>query len=500
MRRHRRRQGRPAQPRRDPDRRGRPADSSTRASRCRPARVRGRRRHRRGRLPTSCSSACRRRRATTAAPTCRYIEAAATRDRARARVRARSSSTSRRCRSARRASSSGCCDRADVHGRVEPRVPPRGPAVQRLPEPRPGRRSAPTTRPPASTVAVAVRRRSTPTIIITDPASAETIKYAANGFLATKLSFVNAVAAMCEAVGADVDDVVRRHRLRPAHRPGLPATRARAGAAAASRRTPGRCSASPRTPATTSRCCGASSTSTTSSVERMVDKVRGRSTATSAACSSGTRRRRARAHVQGRHRRPARLAVASRSSSACSRLGADVHGLRPDGQRTAHRHGRGRSTASSCAPTRTPPPRAPTSSSCSPSGTSSRARLRQARRGRWPARRSSTPATCSTRPRCGAPGSRTTASVALSMPCAHGAARPHLRWRHGSVVVTGGAGFLGSHLCRALLDRGDEVVAVDNLVTGSVDNIEELFGDRGFTFVEHDVSHVRVGARRTSTR
>jgi dTDP-glucose 4,6-dehydratase len=57
------------------------------------------------------------------------------------------------------------------------------------------------------------------------------------------------------------------------------------------------------------------------------------------------------------------------------------------------------------------------------------------------------------------------------------------------VVVTGGAGFLGSHLCRALLDRGDEVVAIDNLVSGSVTNIEELFGTGGFTFVEHDVSN-----------
>ncbi len=56
------------------------------------------------------------------------------------------------------------------------------------------------------------------------------------------------------------------------------------------------------------------------------------------------------------------------------------------------------------------------------------------------------------------------------------------------VVVTGGAGFLGSHLCERLLDRGDEVVALDNLVTGSVDNIEHLFGRSGFTYVEHDVS------------
>ncbi|HSB86976.1 MAG TPA: UDP-glucose/GDP-mannose dehydrogenase family protein [Ilumatobacteraceae bacterium] len=45
-------------------------------------------------------------------------------------------------------------------------------------------------------------------IIVTDPASAETIKYAANAFLATKLSFINAIAAICEGVGADINDVV----------------------------------------------------------------------------------------------------------------------------------------------------------------------------------------------------------------------------------------------------------------------------------------------------
>lgn len=56
------------------------------------------------------------------------------------------------------------------------------------------------------------------------------------------------------------------------------------------------------------------------------------------------------------------------------------------------------------------------------------------------------------------------------------------------VVVTGGAGFLGSHLCEALLDRGDEVVCIDNLVTGRQENVAHLFG-RAFTFVEHDVSN-----------
>ena len=56
------------------------------------------------------------------------------------------------------------------------------------------------------------------------------------------------------------------------------------------------------------------------------------------------------------------------------------------------------------------------------------------------------------------------------------------------VLVSGGAGFLGSHMCERLLGRGDEVVVVDNLVTGSYDNIEHLVGHDGFQFVEQDVS------------
>jgi dTDP-glucose 4,6-dehydratase len=65
--------------------------------------------------------------------------------------------------------------------------------------------------------------------------------------------------------------------------------------------------------------------------------------------------------------------------------------------------------------------------------------------------------------------------------------------KHGRVVVTGGAGFLGSHLCRELLDAGDEVIAIDNLITGSLDNLTELSVRDGFSFVDHDVSnHIEV--------
>src|SRR4051812_39469572 len=57
------------------------------------------------------------------------------------------------------------------------------------------------------------------------------------------------------------------------------------------------------------------------------------------------------------------------------------------------------------------------------------------------------------------------------------------------LVVAGGSGFLGSHLCRALLARGDEVVCMDNLVTGDVDNVSELFGQPSFSFVHQDISN-----------
>lgn len=55
-------------------------------------------------------------------------------------------------------------------------------------------------------------------------------------------------------------------------------------------------------------------------------------------------------------------------------------------------------------------------------------------------------------------------------------------------VVTGGAGFLGSHLCDHLLNDGWQVVCVDNLVTGSAKNVAHLRGNRSFESIQHDVS------------
>ncbi|MEO9805414.1 MAG: UDP-glucuronic acid decarboxylase family protein [Reichenbachiella sp.] len=56
------------------------------------------------------------------------------------------------------------------------------------------------------------------------------------------------------------------------------------------------------------------------------------------------------------------------------------------------------------------------------------------------------------------------------------------------VLITGGAGFLGSHLCDRFLQEGCHVIAMDNLITGSLDNIEHLFHREDFEFYNHDVS------------
>jgi UDP-glucuronate decarboxylase len=58
-----------------------------------------------------------------------------------------------------------------------------------------------------------------------------------------------------------------------------------------------------------------------------------------------------------------------------------------------------------------------------------------------------------------------------------------------SILVTGGAGFLGSHLCERLLERGDDVICVDNFFSGRKENIRHLLGHPHFELIRHDIVH-----------
>lgn len=58
-----------------------------------------------------------------------------------------------------------------------------------------------------------------------------------------------------------------------------------------------------------------------------------------------------------------------------------------------------------------------------------------------------------------------------------------------TAVVTGGAGFLGSHLCDRLISEGFKVICIDNFITGNPDNIAHLFGNDNFQFIKHDVTN-----------
>ena len=227
-----------------------------------PAAVRRRRAPTPRAAPSSCSSACRRRRRTTARrplrrsrPSSREIAPVLRAGHGRGQ---QVDDAGRLDAGSSRASSAEAAPTERRRRRVEPRVPARGHRGARL--------------PPADRVvigcddtAVAVRvselyRDVQAPILVTDPASAEMIKYASNAFLATKISFINAIANLCEAVERRRARGRARHGLRPAHRLRVPAPRARATAARASRRTPRRCCTPPTRRATTSACSRAWST------------------------------------------------------------------------------------------------------------------------------------------------------------------------------------------------------------------------------------------------
>jgi dTDP-glucose 4,6-dehydratase len=57
------------------------------------------------------------------------------------------------------------------------------------------------------------------------------------------------------------------------------------------------------------------------------------------------------------------------------------------------------------------------------------------------------------------------------------------------ILITGGAGFIGSHLCERFLDNGDEVICIDNLITGNADNIAHLFPNSRFSFIPQDITN-----------
>ena len=400
--------------------------------------------------PSSCSSACRRRSPTTAPPTSRWSRASPGRSR-RCCGRAPSSSTSRRCRSApptrsRRAlKSAGAV--TDVGVASNPEFLREGQAVRDTLAPHRVVIGCDDTEV-AVRVSELYRDIQAP-VLVTDPASAEMIKYASNAFLATKISFVNAIANLCEAVNADVREVVLGMGYDP--RIGFEVLHPGPGFGG---------SCFPKD--TAALLHTADEAGYDFGLLRARDRRQRR---------AARRRRRQAARRRRRRRCAARTSAIwglafkantddLRESPAvfvAERLiaeGATHPGVRPrrprDGRRASPgprdrdrrvRRGRGRVGA------------------------------RAAHRvGRVPLARLRTGA----RRRC---SRRTRSSTRRNLldPVGDAPARLRVPGRRSLMpraVVTGGAGFLGSHLCRALHARGWEVVAVDDLSTGFVANVD----------------------------
>ena len=62
-----------------------------------------------------------------------------------------------------------------------------------------------------------------------------------------------------------------------------------------------------------------------------------------------------------------------------------------------------------------------------------------------------------------------------------------------NIVITGGSGFVGSYLCEKLINNGHKIIVIDNLLTGSTENINDLLDNENFSFIEHDVQdHIEI--------
>ncbi len=299
-------------------------------------------------------------------------------------------------------------------------------------------------------------------VLVTDPASAEMIKYASNAFLATKISFVNAIANLCEAVNADVREVV----LGMGYDPRIGFEVLHPGPGFGGSCFPKDTAALLHTADQAGYDFGLLRAVMDVNVkqrDRVVDKLRAAAGGDLRDAKVGIWGLAFKANTDDLRESPAvfvaeRLIAegasiraydpAAREAAAVRLPGLDIATdvVRRRGGRVGARaaHGVGRVPLARLRP----------------GVRVDAAAVRRDRR--------SQPA----RPVSDAP-------IRFRVP-----GRRSLMPR---AVVTGGAGFLGSHLCRALHARGWQVVAVDNLSTGFVANIDDLLGSPDFEFIEHDV-------------
>ena len=299
-------------------------------------------------------------------------------------------------------------------------------------------------------------------ILVTDPASAEMIKYASNAFLATKISFINAIANLCEAVNADVREVSLGMGYDP--RIGFEFLHPGPGYGG---------SCFPKDTAAlihTAETAGYDFSLLRGVVgvnrrqhERMLEKLRDAAGGSLEGVTVGVWGLTFKANTDDLRDSPALVVCRRAARGGCHRPG--VRPRRRRGRRRAGPHARrgGR-------PVRRGDRRGP-ARAAHRVGRIPLARLRPGgrRHDRAPRpRRRPEPAR-----------SRGDAPTRVRLP----GRRPLMP----RAVVTGGAGFVGSHLCDALRAREWEVVAVDNFLTGHRENVAHLADDAGFVLVEHDV-------------